>query len=140
MFLRNVGSIKSHTAPHSRRRIFFLDNNVSETAYISSSGGGGRPSVQALLAACSLPKCKMLQLKRLTRFVRIVFLKDLTIFTATKIHTTAFWVMTVCSVVSLCCLSDQSSWMLTQRSRGRLPALPDFLNSSGSGTGSTQPL
>jgi hypothetical protein len=34
----------------------------------------------------------------------------------------------------------QSSWLLTQRSRVRFPALPDFLNSSGSGTGSTQPL
>jgi hypothetical protein len=36
--------------------------------------------------------------------------------------------------------SGQSSWLLTQRSRVRFPALPDFLNSSGSGKGSTQPL
>jgi hypothetical protein len=36
--------------------------------------------------------------------------------------------------------SGQSSWLLTQRSRVRYPALPDFLNSSGSGTGSTLPL
>jgi hypothetical protein len=36
--------------------------------------------------------------------------------------------------------SGQSSWLLTQRSRVRFPALPDFLSSSGSGTGSTQPL
>jgi hypothetical protein len=37
--------------------------------------------------------------------------------------------------------SDQSSWLLTQRSRVRFPALPDFLSScSRSGTGSTQPL
>jgi hypothetical protein len=36
--------------------------------------------------------------------------------------------------------SSQSSWLLTQRSRVRFPALPDFLSSSGSGTGSTQPL
>jgi hypothetical protein len=35
--------------------------------------------------------------------------------------------------------SDQSFWLLTQRSRVRFPALPDFLSSSGSGTGSTQP-
>jgi hypothetical protein len=35
--------------------------------------------------------------------------------------------------------SGQSSWLLTQRSRLRFPALPDFLSSSGSGTGSTQP-
>jgi hypothetical protein len=34
--------------------------------------------------------------------------------------------------------SGQSSWLLTQRSRVRFPALPDFLSSSGSGTGSTQ--
>jgi hypothetical protein len=36
--------------------------------------------------------------------------------------------------------SGQSSWLLTQRSRVLLPALPHFLRSSGSGTGSTQPL
>jgi hypothetical protein len=31
-------------------------------------------------------------------------------------------------------------WLQTQRSRVQFPALPDFLSSSGSGTGSTQPL
>ena len=35
--------------------------------------------------------------------------------------------------------SDQSFWLQIQRSRVRFPALPDFLISSGSGTGSTQP-
>jgi hypothetical protein len=35
--------------------------------------------------------------------------------------------------------SGQSSWLQIQRSRVRYPALPDFLGSSGSGTGSTQP-
>jgi hypothetical protein len=34
---------------------------------------------------------------------------------------------------------SQSSWLQIQRSRVRFPALPDFLRSSGSGTGSTQP-
>ena len=33
----------------------------------------------------------------------------------------------------------QSFWLQIQRSRVRFPALPDFLSSSGSGTGSTQP-
>ena len=33
----------------------------------------------------------------------------------------------------------QSFWLQIQRSRLRFPALPDFLTSSGSGTGSTQP-
>jgi hypothetical protein len=33
----------------------------------------------------------------------------------------------------------QSSWLLTQRSWVRFPVLPNFLRSSGSGTGSTQP-
>jgi hypothetical protein len=33
----------------------------------------------------------------------------------------------------------QTSWLLTQRSRARFPALPDFLSRSGSGTGSTHP-
>ena len=35
--------------------------------------------------------------------------------------------------------SRQSLWLQIQRSRVRFPALPDFLSSSGSGTGSTQP-
>ena len=35
--------------------------------------------------------------------------------------------------------SGQSFWLQIQRSRVRSPALPDFLNSSESGTGSTQP-
>jgi hypothetical protein len=33
----------------------------------------------------------------------------------------------------------QSSWLQIQRSRVRIPALPHFLRSGGSGTGSTQP-
>jgi hypothetical protein len=36
--------------------------------------------------------------------------------------------------------SGQTSWLQTQRSRVRMPMLPDFLSGSGSGTGSTQPL
>jgi hypothetical protein len=35
--------------------------------------------------------------------------------------------------------SGQSSWLQIQRLRVWFPALPDFLRSSGSGTGSTQP-
>jgi len=35
--------------------------------------------------------------------------------------------------------SGHSFWLQIQRSRVRFPALPDFLSSSGSGTGSTQP-
>ena len=34
--------------------------------------------------------------------------------------------------------SGQSFWLQIQRFRVRSPALPDFLSSSGSGTGSTQ--
>jgi hypothetical protein len=36
------------------------------------------------------------------------------------------------------CSSVQSSWLQIQRFRVRFPTLPDFLSSSGSGTGSTQ--
>jgi hypothetical protein len=36
--------------------------------------------------------------------------------------------------------SGQSSWPQTLRSRVRFPAVSDFLSSSWSGTGSTQPL
>ena len=35
--------------------------------------------------------------------------------------------------------SGQSFWLQIERSRVGSPALPDFLSSSGSGTGSTQP-
>ena len=35
--------------------------------------------------------------------------------------------------------SGQSFWLQIQRSRVRFPALPDFLNGNGSGTGYTQP-
>ena len=35
--------------------------------------------------------------------------------------------------------SGQSFWLQIQRSRVRFPALPDFLSSSASGTGCTQP-
>jgi len=35
--------------------------------------------------------------------------------------------------------NGQSFWLQIQRSRVRSPALPDFLSSSGSETGSTQP-
>jgi hypothetical protein len=35
--------------------------------------------------------------------------------------------------------SGHSFWLQIQRSRVRFPALPHFLRSSGSGTGSTQP-
>ena len=35
--------------------------------------------------------------------------------------------------------SGQSFWLQIQRSRVRFPELLDFLSSSGSGTGSTQP-
>jgi hypothetical protein len=35
--------------------------------------------------------------------------------------------------------SGQSSWLQTQRSRVRFAVVPDFLRSSGSGMGSTQP-
>ena len=35
--------------------------------------------------------------------------------------------------------SGQSFWLQIQRSRVRFPALPHFLSSSGSGTGSAQP-
>ena len=35
--------------------------------------------------------------------------------------------------------SGQSFWLQIRRSRVRFPALPDFLSSSGSGTGSIQP-
>jgi hypothetical protein len=36
--------------------------------------------------------------------------------------------------------SGQSSWLQTQRTRVRFPPQPDFMSSSGSETGFTQPL
>ena len=49
------------------------------------------------------------------------------IFQLALLHRTPLW------------SSGQSFWLQIQRSRVRFPALPDFLSSSGSGTGSTQP-
>jgi hypothetical protein len=49
--------------------------------------------------------------------------------------TTDFWHYNVPPLWS----GGQSFWLQIQRSRVRLPALPDFLRSSGSGMGSTQP-
>ena len=45
----------------------------------------------------------------------------------------------VCVCVPPLWSSGQSFWLQIQRSRVRSPALPDFLSSTGSGTGSTQP-
>ena len=52
-----------------------------------------------------------------------------------------FYIMTVCAFTLGPPLwsSGQSFGLQIQRSRVRSPALPDFLSSSGSGTGSTQP-
>jgi hypothetical protein len=52
-----------------------------------------------------------------------------------------------CKLIRTCCIgsgpplwsSGQSSWLQIQRFRVRFPGLPDFLRSSGSETGSTQP-
>jgi hypothetical protein len=43
------------------------------------------------------------------------------------------------SFTFLCVMYGQSPWSQIQRSRVRFPTLPDFLASTGSGTGSTQP-
>jgi len=48
------------------------------------------------------------------------------------------WFLVLCSGPPLWS-SGQSFWLQIQRSRVRSPALPDFLSTSGSGTGSTQP-
>jgi hypothetical protein len=43
-----------------------------------------------------------------------------------------------CHIILPLWSSGQSSWLQIQRSQVRFPELPDFLRSSGSGTGSTQ--
>jgi hypothetical protein len=45
----------------------------------------------------------------------------------------------MCEISCVLWSSGQNSWLRILRSRVRFPALPDFLRSSGSGTGSTQP-
>ena len=54
---------------------------------------------------------------------------------ASYMHARAFIQQSKFGLVS----SDQCFWLQIQRSRVRSPALPDFVSSSGSGTGSTQP-
>jgi hypothetical protein len=53
-------------------------------------------------------------------------------------HNIHFFTDLVCNRLHLWS-SGQSFWLQIQRSRIRFPALPDFLRSEGSGTGSTQP-
>jgi hypothetical protein len=62
--------------------------------------------------------------------------KTITIAMLDIIHRPVFNVKHNVSEDSLCS-SCQSSWLQTQRPRVRYPALPDFLRSSGSETGST---
>ena len=50
-----------------------------------------------------------------------------------------FIALIVCSTGPPLWSSGQSFWLQIQRPRVRFPALPDFLSSSESGTGSTQP-
>jgi hypothetical protein len=45
----------------------------------------------------------------------------------------------ICIVNTFLWSSGQSSWLQTQRTRVRFPALSDFLRCSGSGTGFNQP-
>jgi hypothetical protein len=49
------------------------------------------------------------------------------------------WYYTAALVKEPLWSSGHSSWLQIQRFRVRFPALPDFLRSNGSGTGSTQP-
>jgi hypothetical protein len=60
---------------------------------------------------------------------------------------TAIWFYTACLILKYYIASEgpplwsssRSFWLLTQRPRVRLPALPNFLSSSGFGPGYTQP-
>jgi hypothetical protein len=56
-----------------------------------------------------------------------------------NIRNTIFLYLTYLSIKIHLWSSGQSSWLQVQRSLIRFPALPDFLRSSGSGKGSTQP-
>jgi hypothetical protein len=56
-----------------------------------------------------------------------------------KFVSTFQFVLVVGIADRLCGLVVKSSWLQILRSRVRFPALPVFLRSTGSGTGSTQP-
>jgi hypothetical protein len=126
--IRNVGSKKSHTSPNRRRRH-------------SSQSPPWKPLI---LYNFSVHAC--------THALYIDLSSPLLPWTGFPIFHLDHTNMTsmVCDVSHLSrpvlCTrpprwsSCQISWLLTQRSRVRFLALPDFLSSSGSGTGSTQPL
>ena len=60
------------------------------------------------------------------------------LYVPVEIKNSCFYI-TLCNIGPPLWSSGQSFWLKIQRSRVRFPALPDFLSSSGSGTGSTQP-
>jgi hypothetical protein len=55
------------------------------------------------------------------------------------VHNVIAGVTKIFSKAFITALVAQSFWLQIQRSQVRFPVLPDFLSSSGSGTGSTQP-
>ena len=77
----------------------------------------------------------------LISFYRCTVHSDIhTVHSSTDAHLLKFWLKFLINVHRPPLWSSgQSFWLQIQRSRVRFPALPDFLSSSGSGTGSTQP-
>jgi hypothetical protein len=91
------------------------------------------------------PECQLLCLQKL---ITVAIHKKSTYAVFTNFESKGFRVTKDASIVTEQCdwfnypklwSSGQSSWLQIQRSWVRFPALQDFLRSSGSGTGSTQP-
>ena len=80
---------------------------------------------------CDLPECSLKQ----TRNTGWKYITELFLFSMLLINSSLIINLSIYALWS----SGQSFWLQIQRSRVRSLTLPDFLNSSGSGTGSTQP-
>ena len=72
-------------------------------------------------------ECNLMTTQQVSRRAAVLEVRLRSFKICTPIHGPPLW------------SSGHSFWLQIQRSRVRSPALPDFMSSSGSGTGSTQP-
>ena len=123
-----------------RKKLYITENTKQCSYTVKPTYNGnfvGRFHLIQALEVWILGRVKVSFLIHISRMARSLFKTDLT----------ASIMQTVCvldckshkSCVNEGRSSGQSFWQQIQRSRVRFPALPYFLRSSGSGTGSTQP-
>jgi predicted ferric reductase len=122
--------------------IYSTMKNTSHVSHVSHSSVTNNVFWQVMLY--SLGRCKLFGctcLHAITSNMTVILKSRLSNFVAVvQVHIShiCFWI-TSHQLRPPLWSSGQSSWLQIQRSQVRFPALPDFLRSSGYGTGSTQP-